>query len=99
MTTDPAALLHLDCDRVCRAASRLDLLSRELAAVAEPREPDVGQHRLIEGRLALPLAQPARLLVDLLAILSAVLVAAARGAATADDDSAALSGLLMWETR
>jgi hypothetical protein len=99
MTTDPEALLRLDRDRVCRAAARLDLLSRELAVVAEPREPDVGRHRLVDGWLAVPLALPARRLVDLLGGLSAALVAAGRGAGSADDGSATMSRLLVSELR
>ena len=101
MTTDhdATALLQIDDDQVRRTSARLDLLSRELAAVAEPREPDVGQHLMVEGRLAIPVSQPARQLADLLGALAGALVAAGRGADAADGDVAAWSRLLSWELR
>ncbi|GAA2133282.1 hypothetical protein [Nocardioides bigeumensis] len=100
MTTDPdAAALHIDDDRLRRTSARLDLLSRELAAVADPREPDVGQHLMVDGRLAIPVSQPAHQLADLLGALAGALVASARGAGAVDGDVAAWSRLLSWELR
>lgn len=93
----PDHVLRLDHDPLRRTSARLERLARDLDAVAEPREPDVGQRRLVEGRLALPVVQPASDLSSLLSALAAALVAASRGASVADADAAALSRLLLRE--
>ena len=75
-------------------AVRLDRLAGDLEAVAEPREPDVGQHRRVDGRLAIPICLRARELSRLLGALAAALFAVSRSTAAADGDAAALSQLL-----
>ena len=78
-------------------AARLERLAGDLEAVAEPREPDVGQRHRVDGRLAVPICLPARELARLLGALSAALFAVSHDAAGADGDAAAHSLLLQRE--
>ena len=75
-------------------AARLDRLAGDLEAVAEPSEPDVGQHRRVDGRLAVPICLPARELARLLGALAGALYAVSRSVNEADGDAEARSRLL-----
>ena len=90
-------VLHVPDDPVRATAVRLDRLAGDLEAVAEPREPDVGQRHRIDGRLAVPICQPAHELSRVLGALAGALYAVTRTASAADGDAAALSRLLQRE--
>jgi len=92
-------VLRVDDGPLRRTAARLDRLAGDLEAVAEPSEPDVGQRRLFDGRLAIPICLPAGELSRLLGALAAALYAVSRDTSAADGDAAALSHLLQRELR